>query len=69
MLAYSGNQTLCIKTGDFPPHVQIIDWLRVPADTPPGEYVLGWRWDGEQSAQIWQGCSDITITRPAIVEV
>ena len=55
--------------GNFPPHVQIIDWLRVPADTPPGEYVLGWRWDGEQSAQIWQGCSDITITRPAIVEV
>ena len=22
MLAYSGNQTLCIKTGEFPPHVQ-----------------------------------------------
>jgi len=47
--------------GNFPSHTQIIDWLHVPASVPPGEYVLGWRWDGEQSAQIWAACSDVTI--------
>ena len=47
--------------GNFPSHVQIIDWLTVPADLPVGEYVLGWRWDGEQSAQVWSACADLTI--------
>ena len=31
------------------------------ADIEPGEYVLGWRWDCEETTQIWQSCSDITI--------
>lgn len=48
--------------GNFPSHVQIIDWLKVPEHLPSGEYVLGWRWDGEQSAQIWSACADIMIT-------
>mmetsp|Transcript_90319 Transcript_90319/g.170273 ORF Transcript_90319/g.170273 Transcript_90319/m.170273 type:complete len:368 (+) Transcript_90319:12-1115(+) len=47
--------------GDFPSHTMIIDWLRLPSDIVPGEYVLGWRWDGEQSAQIWSACADVTI--------
>ena len=47
--------------GNAPSHVQIIDWLRVPAETPAGDYVLGWRWDGEQSSQIWSACADVTI--------
>lgn len=47
--------------GNFPSHALIIDWLRLPPDLQPGEYVLGWRWDGEQSAQIWSACSDVTI--------
>ena len=25
----------------------------------PGEYVLSFRWDCEQTPQIWAGCSDI----------
>lgn len=37
------------------------DTLRVPADIPAGEWVLGWRWDAEMTSQIWQSCSDITI--------
>lgn len=47
--------------GNFPSHTMIIDWLRVPTDIQPGEYVLGWRWDGEQSSQIWSSCADVTI--------
>merc|ERR1712151_119355 len=38
----------------------IIDELQLP-DLEPGEYVLSFRWDCEQSPQIWSGCSDITI--------
>lgn len=38
----------------------IMDYLEVP-DIEPGEYVLSFRWDCEQTPQIWNGCSDITI--------
>ena len=39
----------------------IEDELVVPANIQPGEYVLGWRWDCEQTSQVWSSCSDITI--------
>ena len=39
----------------------IEDELRVPSDLPPGEYVLGWRWDCEMSSQVWNSCADISI--------
>lgn len=48
--------------GNFPAHVAILDHLAIPRHLAPGEYVLGWRWDGEQSAQIWAACADVTIT-------
>jgi hypothetical protein len=28
---------------------------------PPGQYVLGWRWDCEATAQVWSSCSDVTL--------
>ncbi len=37
------------------------DKLLVPAHLAPGEWVLGFRWDCESSAQVWQSCADITI--------
>jgi hypothetical protein len=39
----------------------IVDIVMVPVGTPPGEYVLGWRWDVEETAQVWTSCADITI--------
>ena len=39
----------------------IQDKVTIPADLPPGDYVLGWRWDCEETAQIWQNCADVTI--------
>jgi len=39
---------------------QIVDKLKVP-DLPPGDYVLGWRWDCEQTFQVWTQCSNIKI--------
>ena len=56
-----GNVTPTRCWGNFPSHVQVIDFLEVPRDLPSGEYVVGWRWDGEQSAQIWSACSDVSI--------
>ena len=43
------------------PDLEIVDRVLIPADTPPGKYVLGWRWDCEESNQIWQSCSDIEV--------
>lgn len=40
----------------------IIDEYAIPADLPSGNYALSWRWDCEESPQIWANCADITIT-------
>jgi hypothetical protein len=38
----------------------IVDKVHVP-NVPPGDYVLGFRWDCEQSSQVWSVCADVTI--------
>ncbi len=44
------------------PNLEIVDTVMIPADTKPGKYVLNWRWDCEETAQVWQSCSDVEIT-------
>ena len=71
--AYSGNggyqfgaYGLCKCSGlgeQLPTSLEVVDQLAIPATTPPGRYVLQWRWDCEESDQVWASCSDITITR------
>jgi len=39
----------------------IVDQVRVPET--PGEYVLGWRWDSEQTNQVWNNCADVRIVK------
>eukprot|EP00437_Effrenium_voratum_P054529 CAMPEP_0181533966 /NCGR_PEP_ID=MMETSP1110-20121109/73449_1 /TAXON_ID=174948 /ORGANISM="Symbiodinium sp., Strain CCMP421" /LENGTH=413 /DNA_ID=CAMNT_0023665205 /DNA_START=54 /DNA_END=1296 /DNA_ORIENTATION=+ len=39
----------------------IADLVQIPEDLPEGEYLLSWRWDCEQSSQVWQNCADIRI--------
>ena len=46
----------------------IYDQLRVPAYLEPGEYVLGFRYDCETSAQVWNSCAEITISAPVAVD-
>jgi len=41
-------------------YMVIIDEVHVP-QVHPGDYVVRWRWDCEQSPQIWSGCGDVTI--------
>jgi hypothetical protein len=43
-------------------NITMYDQLRVPSHLEAGEYVLGFRWDCESSAQVWQSCADVTIT-------
>ena len=38
---------------------EIVDKLIAP--TEKGDYILQWRWDNEQTPQIWTTCSDITV--------
>jgi len=40
----------------------IIDKVQIPADLPTGEYALSFRWDCEQTPQVWQQCADVTIS-------
>lgn len=40
----------------------ISDHVLIPSDLAAGEYVLSWRWDCEETAQIWQNCADVIIT-------
>lgn len=39
----------------------VVDVVRLPDDLEPGRYALSWRWDAEQTSQVWLGCSAIQI--------
>ena len=39
----------------------ITDRVRIPQGLAPGDYVLSWRWDCEETAQIWANCADVVI--------
>ena len=40
--------------------MEMVDKLNVP-NVAPGEYSLSWRWDCEQTPQVWNSCADVTI--------
>ena len=39
----------------------VLDVLQIPDDLPPGDYVLGWRYDCEATAQVWSNCADVKL--------
>ena len=39
----------------------VSDKLVIPDDLKPGKYVVSWRWDCEETAQVWQNCADVNI--------
>jgi hypothetical protein len=49
--------------GPFP--YSLMDQVVVPRNLQPGDYVLSWRWDAEQTKQVWSHCSDVTVVAPA----
>ena len=47
---------------------QVSDWYitdRVYAPSETGAYILQWRWDNEQTPQIWTTCADIEVVADA----
>jgi len=47
------------------PNLEVVDNIRIPKDLKPGHYVLQWRWDCEETDQVWASCSDVTVTAPS----
>jgi hypothetical protein len=45
----------------------IVDKVAVPENLEAGDYLLSWRWDCEQSHQIWQNCADVRILSSPVV--
>lgn len=39
----------------------VVDEVFVPASLASGNYTLSWRWDTEETPQIWNNCGDVTI--------
>ena len=42
-------------------HGHVIDYVEVPSYLDHGRYVLSFRWDCQQSPQIWKVCANIDI--------
>lgn len=47
----------------------IVDKVIIPSNIEAGDYLLSWRWDAEQSPQIWQNCADVRIVDDGTVQV
>jgi len=55
-----GNAYSC--TSEWGPYnMEMVDMVTIPANLKPGPYVVGFRWDCEESNQIWSSCSDINV--------
>lgn len=53
----SGHSNL----GPLLPNIEIVDKIMIPSSLKPGRYVLQWRWDCEETSQIWNSCSDVEV--------
>ena len=51
--------------GRGPFNLSVVDRVAVPSDLPPGSYVLSWRWDAEQTKQVWSQCGDVHVVAAA----
>jgi len=40
----------------------IMDKVIIPDSLDAGNYLLSWRWDCEESTQVWQNCADVILT-------
>ena len=63
-----GFSSQCITKPCLASHT-IVDLIQVPADVPPGDYVVGFRYDAEHTSQVWQSCADVRISSSGAVQV
>ena len=45
-----------------------MDKVEVPKDLETGDYVLSFRWDCEQTPQIWNTCADVNPLKGGSIE-
>ena len=70
-----GGAGACTSPTHFPPPAEgisgfgkavwpwsIVDYVRLPDNLETGDYLLSWRWDCEESTQVWENCADVRIT-------
>jgi len=61
-------ESRCRCSGMWGPYdLEIVDTVQLPKDLEPGDWVLGFRNDCEESNQVWNSCSDVTIVSSAIL--
>jgi len=70
MAGFSGSGGI----GGLPSTTPLLKWavedvVKVPGDLIPGDYVLSYRWDCEQTSQVWNMCADIKVTSSMEVNV
>mmetsp|Transcript_15652 Transcript_15652/g.15585 ORF Transcript_15652/g.15585 Transcript_15652/m.15585 type:complete len:212 (+) Transcript_15652:2-637(+) len=53
-------EPLFTTTDSYNTPFEIVDTIQVPKGIE-GDYVLSWRWDSEQSSQVWTQCTIVTI--------
>lgn len=61
-----GTQGVCRCSGNsnggvLLPNLEMVDNVRIPVGLKPGRYVLQFRWDCEETDQIWASCSDVEV--------
>lgn len=59
---YAGSFEEPVNSDSF--SFSVGDALQIPRNLEPGKYVLSWRWDCEQTSQVWFTCSDLEVTAP-----
>lgn len=62
-----GTQGVCrcsghSNGGPLLPNLEMVDTVRIPATIASGDYVLQFRWDCEETDQVWAQCSDVRIS-------
>lgn len=61
-------ESKCLCSGMWGPYdLEIVDTVQLPDDLEPGDWVLGFRNDCEESNQVWNSCSDVTIVQKLVV--
>ena len=55
-----GRNVINDNQSDYFPF-SVVDKVVLPKDLEAGDYLLSWRWDCEQSAQIWLNCADVIL--------
>lgn len=60
----NGIKNLPNAFGRGPFAYNTVDTVIVPKDLAPGDYTLSFRWDAEQTKQVWQACSDVRVVAP-----